>query len=133
MNQGLAQFSMPAYLHNMSFIPRPTSPRVAWRDAVSFMRQRRPHQIVFAALAIGIPILVILAFINEFNRPPEWHPPEIMYVQQWSAERTRAEIAAQQARDLPAELAKKKQIEEFQAERRAQFKRARDALRSVGI
>jgi hypothetical protein len=56
-----------------------------------------------------------------------------MYVQQWSAERTRAEIAAQQARDLPGELAKKKQIEEFQAERRAQFKRAREALRSVGI
>jgi hypothetical protein len=117
----------------MSIIPRPSSPRVAWRDAVSFLRQRRPHQIVFAALAIGIPILVILAFMNEFNRRPEWHPPEVMYVEQWSAERTRAEIAAQQARDLPGELAKKKEIEAFQAERRAQFKRAREALRSVGI
>jgi hypothetical protein len=117
----------------MSLIPRPASPRVAWRDAISFMRQRRPHQIVFVALAIGIPILVVLAFMNEFNRAPEWHPPEVMYVKQWSAERTRAEIMAQQARDLPAELAKKKQIEEFQAEQRAQFKRARDALRKVGI
>jgi hypothetical protein len=117
----------------MSIIPRPSSPRVAWRDAVLFLRQRRPHQIVFVALAIGIPIMVFLAFINEFNRVPEWQAPEVMYVQQWSAERTRAEVAAQQARDLPAELAKKKQIEEFQAERRAQFKRARDALRSVGI
>jgi hypothetical protein len=124
---------VPAYLVTMSIIPRPASPRVAWRDAVSFLRQRRPHQIVFVALAIGIPILVFLAFINEFNRTPEWHPPEVMYVQQWTAERTRAEVAAQQARDLPAELAKKKQIEEFQAERRAQFKRAREALRSVGI
>lgn len=117
----------------MSIIPRPSSPRVAWRDAVTFMRQRRPHQIVFLALAIAIPILVFLAFINEFNRTPEWHPPEVMYVQQWSADRTRAEIAAQQARDLPAELAKKKQLEQWQAERRAQFKRARDALRKVGI
>jgi hypothetical protein len=98
-----------------------------------FLRQRRRHQIVFAALAIAIPIAVLLAFVDEFNRTPEWHPPEVMYVQQWSAERTRAEIAAQQARDLPGELAKKKQIEEFQAERRAQFKRAREALRSVGI
>jgi hypothetical protein len=117
----------------MSIIPRPSSPRAAWRDAMSFMRQRRPHQIVFVALAIGIPILVILAFMNEFNRAPEWHEPQVMYVKQWSAERTRAEIAAQQARDLPGELEKKKKIEEFEAERRAQFKRARDALRSVGI
>jgi hypothetical protein len=129
----VAQFRLAAYLDRMSFIPRPASPRAAWRDAISFMRERRRHQIVFVALAIGIPVLVILAFINEFNRQPEWHPPEVMYVQQWSAERTRAEIAAQQARDLPAELAKKKQIEEFQAERKAQFKRARDALRKVGI
>lgn len=97
------------------------------------MRQRRPHQIVFMALAIGIPLLVIGGFVNEFNRQPVWHEPEVMYVQQWTAERTRAEVAAQQARDLPAELAKKKQIEKFEAERRAQFKRARDALRSVGI
>lgn len=117
----------------MSIIPRPASPRVAWQDAVSFLRQRRRHQIVFAALAIAVPILVIFAFMDEFNRTAEYHPPEVIYFKQWTAERTRAEIMAQQAKDLPAELAEKKRIEEFQAERRAQFKRARDALRKVGI
>ncbi|WP_293880453.1 hypothetical protein [Sphingomonas sp.] len=117
----------------MAILPRPSSPRVAWRDAVSFMRQRRPHQIVFMALAIAIPLLVIGGFVNEFNRTPAWKEPEVMYVQQWTAERTRAEVAAQQKRDLPGELAERKRIADFQAERRAQFKRARDALRNVGI
>lgn len=88
---------------------------------------------MFAALAVALPIGVMLAFINEFNRKPEWQPPEVMYVQQWSVERSRAEIAAQQARDLPAELAEKRRVEALEAQRREQFRRARDELKKLGM
>jgi len=117
----------------MAFFPRPASPAAAWRDMTNFLRQRRRHQIVFATLAVAIPIIVMFAFLDEFTRVEIWKPPPITYVKQWSADRTRAEIAAQQARDLPAEQARRKRLEQLEAERRAQFKRLKDRLSVIGI
>ena len=117
----------------MAILPRPSSPRAAWRDMIGFVRERRRHQMVFAALAIGVTIAMLGAFVDEFNRKEVWKPPVVTYVKQWPASRSLADVRAQQARDLPAELAEKKRLEALEAEQRAQFQRARKQLHDIGI
>ncbi len=116
----------------MAFLPKPAPIGDAWSDMIGFVFQRRPHQYVFAALSVAIPILTFFAFMSEFNRTKEYQDPPIIYMKQWSAERTIAEIKKQQAKDLPAELAAKKAEAEAIEKRRASFQRLRAQFKSVG-
>ncbi len=117
----------------MAFLPRPVSPVSAIADMVTFIRERRQHQYVFAALSVAIPILVFYAFLSEFNRVEQWKPPVITYIDQWGPQRSRAEIQAQQARDLPGELARKKAQADAEAAHKADLIRLKSRLRAVGI
>jgi hypothetical protein len=117
----------------MAFLPRPVSPTSAIADMVAFIRERRKHQYVFAALAVAIPILMFYAFQNEFNRSPQWKQPVITYVEQWRPDRTLKDIVAQQAKDLPGELARKKAEAEAEAAHKAELIRLKERLRAVGI
>jgi hypothetical protein len=117
----------------MKFLPRPSTPRNALSDMIEFVRERRQHQYVFAALAIAIPTLTLYAIANEFDRKPEWKPPTVTYMTQWRASRTPAQVRAQQAIDLPAELARKKAARDAEAARKAQFVRLKTKLKAVGF
>ena len=117
----------------MAFLPPPVSPRAAWLDALGYIRQRRRHQLVFAALSLAAPVVLISAFMNEFNRTAEWQPPTVIYVKQWSAERTLAEVRAQQAKDLPAELAARKRIADEEAARHESLLKIKKQLSDIGI
>lgn len=123
---------MRAYLHAMALLPKPAPIGEAWSDMVVFVSQRRPHQYVFAALAVCIPILVLIAFFGQFDYEKEYVPPTPIYVQQWTQERTRAEMMAQQAKDLPGELARKKAREEAIEKRKAMFRKMQAQLKSFG-
>lgn len=116
----------------MAFLPKPAPIGEAWSDMVAFVFQRRPHQYVFAALAVGIPILTFYAFVNQFSYEKEYQLPPVIYVKQWPAERTRAEMVAQQKRDLPGELARKKALADAIAKRKAMFKKMETQFKSVG-
>ncbi len=116
----------------MAFLPRPAPLGDAWSDMIGYVFQRRPHQYVFAALSIGISALTFYAFVDEFTREREYRDPPVIYMQQWSAERTLAEIKAQQAKDLPAELAAKKARAEAIEKRKAAFRRLQADFKSVG-
>lgn len=115
----------------MKFFSR-FSPVRAYRDLRLFLSQRQPYELGFLALAMAITGFFIFAFMRDSYAEPEYRP-NIIYVQQWRADRTDAEIIAQQKIDEPIRqkaLAEQRKADE---ERRAGFKRLDDKLKSWGL
>lgn len=109
------------------------SPLRAVRDLRVFLAQREKYELVFFALAIGITGVVLFAFLRDANTIKVPYRPNIIYVQQWRADRTDAEIVAQQKID---QAAKDKRIAEqkaAQARLQAQYKKLDDRLKALGI
>ncbi|MDQ3246996.1 MAG: hypothetical protein M3Q52_08955 [Pseudomonadota bacterium] len=102
----------------MSWFPRPVGPRAAIADLMAFMRQRSREQVIALALAILATSIIIIEFLvdSKINTAP---PAQVIYAEQWNANRTDEEIIAQQKIDQ----AKK---EEAQLERQRQFKKVED-------
>ncbi|HJO65141.1 hypothetical protein [Sphingomonas sanguinis] len=115
----------------MSFFGR-FSPVRAYRDLRFFLSQRQPYELVFLIIAMGITGFFIYAFArDDYVRPP--YQPNIIYVEQWPANRTDAEIRAQQKIDY---VKKKQELAEEQAakdQRKAEFKKVDDALTKWGF
>ena len=98
----------------MSWYPRPVSPRAAFVDLRSFLRQRSREQVIGAALAVLVTTIILIHFLvdSKINTAP---PPQIIYVEQWNANRTDAEIIADQKKDQAArEAAAKERQKQFQ-------------------
>ena len=98
----------------MSWFPRPVGPRAALADLRAFLRHRSREQQIGAALAILVTIIIVILFLvdSKINTAP---PPTIVYVEQWNADRSDAEIVAQQKKDQAAlEAARKERQEQFQ-------------------
>ena len=85
------------------------------------------------ALAIAVTWTVMLVFARDTHVEPAYREPEIVYVQNYKADRSDADIKAQQKLDLPEEQARKDAIIEAQRKRQQQFKRIDDALNAWGI
>ena len=115
----------------MKFFTR-MSPFAAVRDLRIFLQHRQKHELVFLALALVATGLLIGGFVKD-SRVEKVYKRDIIYVQNWRADRTDAEVRAQQAKDLPGEVARKEAFAKKQAERRAQFKRLDDKLESWGF
>jgi hypothetical protein len=108
------------------------SPVRAYRDLRSFLATRERHELGFLVLAMAITGFLIYAFEKDSSVPVEYHR-DIVYVQQWDANRTDAEIRAQQKIDGPL---KAKRLAEEEAARRAkqaQFKKVDDAMTKWGL
>jgi hypothetical protein len=98
----------------MSFFPKPSSPAAALRDLFAFMRQRSREQVIGGALAFLVTTIIVIIFAVDakINTAP---PPEIVEVELYPANRTDAQIQADQKKDMAArEAYKKKQQREFQ-------------------
>lgn len=107
------------------WFPRPASPRAFWTDLRTFVLSQERHKLVFAAISIGITSLIVTAFIVE-SRYGILPGPSTIYAADWSADRTDAQIVAQQKIDQKALHAAK-------AERRRQFKKVDDAMARMGF
>ncbi|MDQ8756964.1 hypothetical protein RCO27_12070 [Sphingosinicella sp. LHD-64] len=106
-------------------LPRPASPKVLWADMREFWRTRPRHQWLAATLAILIPVGIILAFY--FDAQTNIVPPEqVIYVNDWPAARSDAEIQAKQRQDQARR-------EALERERREQFQRIDEGLNRLGI
>jgi hypothetical protein len=112
----------------MAILPKPSSPVAAWRDFRDVIAAPRKHKMVFAALSLAFPAMIFWAMAREAKGDEEWTPPTIIYVKQWSASRTAAEARAQQAIDLPAELAAKKEREDAAEAKRQAYRRLADNM-----
>ena len=98
----------------MGWFPKPVGPRAAISDLFAFMRQRSREQVIGAALAVLVTMIIVIEFVvdSKINTAP---PPQIVYAEQWSAQRTDAEIIANQKTHQAArEAAQKEKQRQFQ-------------------
>jgi hypothetical protein len=104
----------------MSWFPRPSSPRVAIADLRAFMRQRSREQLIGGALALVVTgfIVFIFAIDAKFGVQPG---PQVVEVELYSANRTDADIIADQKKDQAAKLA-------YQKEKQRQFQKLENQL-----
>ncbi len=81
----------------MAVFPRPSSPRVLLADLRAFLATRQRHQMVIAAISMGMPVLIVLGFYHDSQTEPP--KPEMYFLPSWPADRSDAEIIAQQKID----------------------------------
>jgi hypothetical protein len=115
----------------MNFFRR-VSPIKAFTDLWGFLRQRRRHEVVFLVLSFSLTWGMFTAFMID-TRIVRPYKRDIVYVQQWRADRTDAEIIAQQKIDLPKEKAALEAQAKADAQRRLAFKHMNDQLKAVGL
>ena len=111
---GLASAAPKTYLGAMSWFPSPVGPRAALADFMAVVRQPGRERWIAAALAVLVTIIIIIEFLvdSQINTAP---PPRVVYVQEYKAGRTDAEIIAQQRKDQAArEAAQKERQRQFQ-------------------
>jgi hypothetical protein len=79
----------------MAVLPPVSTPRAALRDLAAFLRQRSREQVLGAMMAVLVTTIILIIFFvdSKINTAP---PPQIVYVEQYSANRTDAEIIADQ-------------------------------------
>ena len=92
----------------MSWFPSPSSPRAAFRDLAAFMRQRSREQIIGAALAFLATGIIVFEFVIDARIGTKL-PPTVTYVQLYPANRTDAQIIADQKKDQADKLAAEKE------------------------
>lgn len=108
------------------------NPLRAFRDLRVFLDHRGPQDIWFMIAAMAATLFLIWAFAKDssFERA---YKPDIVYVEQWTLNRTDAEIMAQQKID---KVKKDRQLAEQRAREeklRASFKKLDDQLNRMGI
>ena len=96
-------------------LPRPASPRALLADVRAFASDRSGVKWGAALVAIAMPVIIVIGFIKDAktNITPK---EQIVYVSSWGANRTDAEIKADQ-------LKREQQREAAIAERQRQFKK----------
>jgi hypothetical protein len=98
----------------MSWFPRPSSPRAAFRDLTAFIRHREREHLIGAALAFLITTIIVIVFLvdSKIGTTP---PPEVVEVELYAPNRTDADIIADQKKDQAAkEAAEKEKQRQFQ-------------------
>jgi hypothetical protein len=101
-------------------MPRPSSPRAALRDLTRFVRQREREHVIGASLAVLVTMIIVIIFLVDpkVNTAP---PEQITYVDIYSANRTDAQIIADQKKDAAERLA-------FKQEKQRQFRKLENQL-----
>jgi hypothetical protein len=98
----------------MSWFPSPSSPRAAFRDLVAFIRHREREHVIGAALAFLVTLIIVIEFVVD-AKVGTAPPPQVVEVQLYPANRTDAEIVADQKKDMAdKQAAEKEQLREFQ-------------------
>jgi len=104
----------------MSWFPSPSSPRAAFRDLVAFIRHRERAHVIGAALAFLVTLIIVIEFVVD-AKVGTAPPPQVVEVQLYPANRTDADIVADQKKDM----AEKKALEK---EQQRQYQKLAKAL-----
>ena len=104
----------------MSWLPKPSSPSAVWRDLLSFARQREREHVIGATLAVLVTLIIVIIFLVDpkVNTAPG---EQVTWVELYPANRTDAEIIADQKKDAAARLAAKQ-------EKQRQFRKLENQL-----
>jgi hypothetical protein len=125
--EGLARKFASAYLRLMAIFPRPVHPRVLVADIRRIWgSSTNRYKLVFGAIAIGVTSLIVTGFIldSRWQVPPQG--PQIIYAENFPANRTDEQIRQDQWAD-----ARKRRAEA--EERQRQWKRVERQLSSFGL
>jgi hypothetical protein len=109
----------------MSWFPRPAAPKALWADIRAFAAERSPYHWGGLAVALLMPALIIAGFWHDSAHGVQ-PGPQLIYVQSWPANRTDAQIKADQKRDQARRDAALK-------ERQRQFRKLDKDLDRLGI
>lgn len=106
----------------------------ALRDLGQLLTRRRKYDLLFAGLAVAITGTVIVGFYLDgfMNMMPPWKR-EIIYIESWPADRSQAEILAQQKIDMEKKKIEDAKLEAERKKRQAEFKKIDDALNRWGL
>ncbi len=110
----------------MAILPPISRPSVLIRDMRIFMQGDRRHKLVFAVLAVGVTSLLVTMMIIESWWGVQPEGQQIVYASDFAANRTDAEIIAQQKIDQAV-------VDKAKAERRAQFQKLDDRMTKMGF
>ena len=80
---------------SMAILPPMVGPRAALNDLLAFMRQRSRDQVIGATLAVLVTIIIVIIFLVD-SKINTSTPPQIVYVENYPASRTDADIIADQ-------------------------------------
>jgi hypothetical protein len=116
---------------DMDFFGR-MSPLRAYRDLRQFLAGRESYELVFLMAAMLITGFFIYAFARDSAVEPTYKR-DIVYVEQWTADRTDAQIRAQQAIDAPIKAKLLAEQKAAQERRQAGFKKMDDAMSRWGL
>lgn len=108
------------------------SPIHAIRDLRLFLSHRQPYELGFLALALVVTVAIIAGFVRDSHVPTPYKR-NIVYVEQWRADRSAAQIAAQQKIDQVVKHKQQAELDALQKQRQAEFKRLDDKLKAMGI
>ena len=98
----------------MPWFPQPSSPRDALKDLAAFMRQRSREQWLGGALALLVTAIIVIEFLVDANIGTA-SPPQVVEVELYPANRTDADIIADQKKDqAKKEAAQKEKQRQFQ-------------------
>lgn len=109
----------------MSFFPKPSSPSAAWRDLMTFIRHREREHVIGASLAVLVTMIIVIIFLVDpkVNTAP---PEQITYVDIYPANRTDAQIIADEKKDAAARA-------EFKRKKQESFKKIDKDLGRLGF
>ncbi|WP_093332142.1 hypothetical protein [Sphingomonas rubra] len=115
----------------MRFFSR-MSPVRAYKDLRLFLATREKYEFGFLTAAMAITGFVIYAFYKDSTVAVPYKR-DIIYVEQWTADRTDAQIRAQQAIDGPIKAKALAEQKAKQERRQAEFKQLDDQLTKWGF
>ena len=125
---GLACSPSRAYLALMgSFLGR-FNPFRALLDLRRYLGTRKKYEILFLFGSLMACIVIVGGFAAGSTVQREWRRPTIIYVQSWRADRSDAEIVAQQKIDGDKKRIQDAKQKKEDDERKAAFKRLNDKL-----
>ncbi|MES2339864.1 MAG: hypothetical protein V4537_17355 [Pseudomonadota bacterium] len=115
----------------MHFFAR-LSPIRAFLDLRLFLAQRQPYELAFLFLSIVLTTLLIAGFVKDshIEKP---YKRDIQYFQSWPADRTSADIRADQVRDMAVRTKADVTYEKRRADMKASFKRVDDKMTEWGL
>lgn len=107
------------------WFPRPAAPKTLIADIRATFGGTRRHVLVFGAMAIGMTSAILTLFVID-SHDNIYPGPSTIYVSDWKASRTDAEITAQQKIDMVP-------ICKAKAERRKSFQRIDESMKAWGF
>lgn len=109
------------------------APVRAINDLRRYLAGRPRHELIVLFMAAIVTTTLVSLLVNDAANITVPYQRHIIYVEQWRADRTDAEIRAQQKIDQAERDRQAAELARLQKQRQGEFKRVDDQLKALGI